>query len=352
MRPSGGTAQGSAASTGKTGLLEEDDLHRELVRAGLDVRPIPRIQHASVQEARRSIAERRGPLLFPGLSDGWEARRTWNPPDLARDHGHKTVTALMGLPASGTTFPRSQPSYARTLSFADFLASMMTASAANPCYLAYVRPDELVPQRDYDFAPLVQDREHPTDTRLWIGSTGTRSMLHSDLKDNLFCQIWGQKHVVLLSWEHSRAAYPCVNNIVNSRVDLAEFDLKRFPRLKSAVLYSTTLVPGDVLLVPRGCWHDMRSRTPSISLNHWFGPPLALADYAALLLRLGPRFWAATLVDFVRYGVLNRPEPTRFFFSPPSTGRRVYDLIRWGDFSRANDPTKAEGPVDGTIRHT
>ncbi len=151
--------------------------------------------------------------------------------------------------------------------------------------------------------------------------------------------MFGEKHVVLVPWEHSLAAYPFPDNIVNSRVDLADLDLDRFPRLRSAVLLASTVQPGDVLFIPRGCWHDLRSRTPSISLNHWFGPPMQARDYLMLLARLGPRCWAETARDFVRHGVLGRQERTLFFFSPPSTGRRLYDAIRWGDFSRENDPS-------------
>ena len=107
------------------------------------------------------------------------------------------------------------------------------------------------------------------------------------------------------------------------------------------MLYAGTVRAGDIVFMARGCWHDIRSRTPSVSLNHWFGSPLTARDYVGLVLRSGPRFWAATARDFVLHGVLRRPENTYFFFSPPSTGKRLFDRIRWGDFSRENDPSKS-----------
>jgi hypothetical protein len=318
---------------------EPDELVVAMREAGLTVRPIPRVVRATAKDLRRAIADRRGPVLFSGLIDGWRARMAWSPTNLVREHGDKVVTALMDLPAGGVLFPKEQHHYERTLPFADFVDSMMTASPDAPCYLAYTRAEELFPPGDYDFAGVRGGSSEGTDTRVWIGSAGTRSMLHSDLKDNLFCQVLGQKHLVLLPWESSSAAYPFPHNLVNSQVDLANVDVRRFPRLKRTVFYSGIVNPGEMLFMPRGCWHDVRSRTPSISINHWFGAPLDVKDYAGLLLRLGPRYWAATVQDFVRHGVLRRQEETYFFFSPPSTGKRVYDFLRWGDFSRDNDPS-------------
>jgi Cupin-like domain len=245
----------------------------------------------------------------------------------------------MDLPSSGTLFPKEQHCYERVLTLAEFIERIITAAPTAPCYLAYTRAEGLFPASDYDFSPLTGDTPYGTDTRVWIGSAGTRSMLHSDLKDNLFCQIWGEKHVVLLPWEQSRTAYPFPTNLVNSQIDLAELDLKRFPRLRKAILYAGTVRAGDILFMPRGCWHDVRSRTPSVSLNHWFGPPLRFSNYAELLLKSGPRFWAATVRDFLVHGLLGRREQVTFFFSPPSTGKRLYDLLRWRDFSRDNDPS-------------
>ncbi|WP_084960735.1 cupin-like domain-containing protein [Thermoactinospora rubra] len=319
-------------------LRHQGDLADTLRAAGLDVRPLPRSDDPTPAAVRRAIAERAGPMLFPGLAGSWPARTAWTPENLARAHGHKLVTALMDLPASGVLFPQDQKDYERTMPFAEFVAAMLAAPADSPCYLAYTRAAELFPASDYDFEPLTGRQPYGTDTRVWIGSAGTRSMLHSDLKDNFFCQIWGDKHVVLVPWKHARDVYPFPDNLVNSQVDLANPDLDRFPRLRRAVFYAGTVRPGDVLFMPRGCWHDIRSLTPSVSLNHWFGRPLGAADYAALLLRSGPRSWAATARDFVRYGLLRRRERTVFFFSPPSTGKRLYDLLRWGDFSRENDP--------------
>jgi hypothetical protein len=324
-------------------VVEKQDVEEHLRNVGLDVRPLPRRPDATLTSLRHCVTGRSGPALFQGLMDAWPARTTWTPELFAATRGEQVVTALMNLPCTETLLPQDQKNYQRTLRFSEFLEHMLVATPEAPCYLAYTRADELLPSSDYDFEGLL-DRSGG-DTRVWIGSAGTRSMLHSDLKDNLFCQIWGHKRVVLIPWEHSRCVYPFPNNLVNSQIDLATVETDRFPRLRSAVLYAGTLAPGDLLYIPRGCWHDIRSLGPSISMNHWFGDGLGFRDYAALLARLGPEHWLAAAVDFVRHGVLGRAEPTLFLFSPPSTGRRLYDALRRTGFSGANDPVSEELPL-------
>lgn len=308
--------------------------------AGLDVRPVPSPAESTSDALRRAVADRTGPMLFPGLCGRWPALTSWTPDRLRRDHGHRRVTALLDLPSGGVLYPRDQRYYERALGFGEFVDRMLAATAEAPCYLAYQRAREIFDDGEYNFDSLLGQAGEGTDTRVWIGSAGTRSMLHSDLKDNLFCQVWGEKDVTLLSWEDSRAAYPFPDNLVNSQVDLAEPDLARFPRLAGVVFRSATVRPGDVLFIPRGCWHDIRSRTPSVSVNHWFGEPQTMGSYVRLLARLGPRYWASTARDFAVHGLLRRQEKTLFFFSPPSTGKRLYDAARWRSFSHENDPSR------------
>lgn len=321
-----------------TGFYQGADVGRMLRASGLSVIPLEAGVRSGPDELKRAIGFRR-PLLSPGLAADWPALIRWSPSELSSRHHDAEVTALMNLPSEGTLFPQGQQKYEQTLPMAEFVRTMLTTSPQAPCYLGYKRATELFPKSDYDFDSLLAELNVEPDTRAWIGSAGTRSMLHSDLKDNLFCQIWGIKHVVLIPWSDSPAAYPFPDNIVNSQLDLARWDPARHPRLRRARIYAGLVRPGDVLYIPRGCWHDIRSCTPSVSLNHWFGAPLRLRDYLPLMARLGPRCWQATARDFIRSGLLGRSEVTNFFFSPPSTGRRLFDALRWGNFSRASDPT-------------
>jgi hypothetical protein len=300
--------------------------------------PAPRLDRPDRAALDRLFAGDQ-PALITGAIAAWPALARWTPTQFAAAFGDREVEALVDLPAHGVLYPRDQATYARTMRFAE-LATRMTAADGLPCYLAYSHLPAVLDERraDFDFSALTGDDGATSDTRLWIGSAGTRSMLHSDLKHNLFVQVWGRKVVFLVPFADSRAVYPCFDNIVNSAVDPDALDLARFPRFRHARVYAAVVEPGDVVFIPRGCWHHFRSLAPSISLNHWWGTALTHRDYLRLLVGLGPRHWAATARDFVLHGVLGRTYARRFFFSPPSTGRRLYDLLTARDFSKDNDP--------------
>ncbi len=301
-------------------------------------RPLPRLDRPD-RAALDHLFAGAAPALLSGAISAWPALMRWTPQQFVAAFGDREIEALVDLPTHGVLYPRDQATYLRKMTFGEFAARMVTAGTL-PCYLAYSHLPAVLDERraDFDFAAVTGSQDPASDTRLWIGSAGTRSMLHSDLKQNLFVQIWGRKAAILVPFADSRAVYPCFDNIVNSAVDPDAVDLERFPRFRKACVYSAIVEPGDVVFIPRGCWHHFRSLEPSISLNHWWGPSLTHRDYLRLLVGLGPRHWAATARDFVLHGVLGRTSARRFFFSPPSTGRRLFDLLTTRDFSKSNDP--------------
>jgi len=56
-----------------------------------------------------------------------------------------------------------------------------------------------------------------------------------------------------------------------SAVDVETPDLDAHPRFAGARAWDAILGPGDVLVIPRGWWHYVRSMTVSASINFWSG---------------------------------------------------------------------------------
>ena len=308
-------------------------------------RPLRRCHQPSTSELK-SLLSGDEPVLLTGLIGEWPALRRWTPRWLAQEVGDRPIQALMDLPTEGVLYAKDQDDYLRSMSFADFVQHMETVPNTQPCYLAYTRATDIFEhlRRDYDFDAITGGGQAKTDTRIWIGSGGTRSLLHSDLKPNLFAQLYGRKEALLVPFADSRYVYPFTDNLVNSRIDPDVIDLRAFPKFRRARVYSVLVEPGEIVFIPAGCWHYFRATEPSISLNHWFGEDLAVRDLLKLLVKLGPEHWAAVGRDFVRHGVLGRREVRNFFFSPRSTGKRIFDLLTSGDFSKESDPTKTSGP--------
>ncbi len=299
--------------------------------------PLPKLHTNKTDQLMAAIRDDT-PIQISGLIDQWPAMQ-WTFDTLGASLGTRKVKVLLDLPKTGGVLAGGQEAYEQFMPFGDFVKRIQSYDGS-PCYLGYSRATDFLQERinSYDFGPLTTKSKHPTDTRLWIGSKGTCSGLHTDLKDNIFAQIVGKKRVFLVPCNQTHLVHPFIDNIVNSEVDPENYNHEKFPNFVKADVYSTVVGPGDVLFIPKGWWHYLRSEEPSISINHWFGSPVSSLTYLGLLMRLGPSYLSRTFVDMVRYGILGKKYRKEFFFSPQSTGERLLNLIRYGNFSKENDP--------------
>ncbi|WP_082484417.1 cupin-like domain-containing protein [Pseudomonas sp. Leaf129] len=301
------------------------------------------VLHTSHKSDLTKSIEQGVPIIVNGLASCWPGAR-WNFDVLRKKIGHKEVKALIDLPTTGGELDGGHERYEKIMRFQNFI-DLAHDEAARPCYLGYIRSNEFLDDFDKDFLFESITNSYPgdCDTRLWIGSKGTCSGLHSDLKDNIFLQVYGFKTVYLVPFEDTPYVYPYIDNIVNSRIDCESYSPELFPKFKKARVYKGMVSPGDMMFIPKGWWHYLKSSTPSISVNHWFGYPVPGGTYCKMLVRLGPKYIARTLRDMFVYSLMGRQYRKEFFFTPQSTGERFFNYLVSGDFSKENDPVNLQG---------
>ena len=113
---------------------------------------------------------------------------------------------------------------------------------------------------------------------LWTGPAGTLSVLHFDRAHNLFAQLYGQKKWILFPPEDAKYLYWPSPNLRREMMQFSPVDaerpaMARFPLFAKATPIEIILKPGELLFLPAAWWHQVRSLTPSISLNFfWFRP--------------------------------------------------------------------------------
>lgn len=124
--------------------------------------------------------------------------------------------------------------------------------------------------------------------------SGTITRSHFDSYDNLLSQVAGYKVVRLHAPADSGGMYAIRGSAATgdkgataavaaggggddttsqgnvSAVDVEAPDWAAHPLHAGVVTYDALLGPGDVLFIPKGWWHYVRSLTPSFSLNCWF----------------------------------------------------------------------------------
>lgn len=121
--------------------------------------------------------------------------------------------------------------------------------------------------------------------RFWLGPSGTVTPLHCDYDDNIFAQIWGAKRIFLSPPHHDEFLYPREANAIlfGSPFDPEAPDFEKFPLARQAAMIECIMQPGELLYVPAGWYHQVRSLTFSLSANRWARAlPLALNGDASL----------------------------------------------------------------------
>jgi len=152
-----------------------------------------------------------------------------------------------------------------------------------------------------------------TSLNIWLGPGGTISPAHTDPHHNLLAQVFGRKYVRLYAPTQGHHLYPMTSSPCSpdvspdlpgddshtlhgvdmhntSQVDVgleasfpgmaaedkerhvaaAMAQRARFPSFTNAKCLEAVLGPGEMLYIPRGWWHYVRSLEASCSVSFWW----------------------------------------------------------------------------------
>jgi hypothetical protein len=206
-------------------------------------------------------------VVIEGAIDDWPALSRWTPDYLRQAVGAAPVEYQAGRNAN-PDFEIDKDRHRRTMPFADWLD--LIEAGGNDAYItAYNSAGNaraLAPlERDLGFLDAWLTRAHGM---VWIGPPGTFTPLHFDLTNNLLAQLVGRKQVTLLPpsetprLHHNRHVFSDVHDIGD------ESRLSLYPSARDARRFEIDLGPGELLYVPIGWWHQVRSREFSVMLTY------------------------------------------------------------------------------------
>lgn len=242
--------------------------------------PLPRPLTALPRLACPSIPSFLSRCLLPGaphlltdcLSD-WPALagpRRWTPDRLLRLAGPRTVPVELGSQYTETDWTQ------RLMTVEQFVSRHLAGDRSGPTgYLAQHQLLDQVPRLMADLEVpdyCYTGKEEDVDVNVWIGPGGTVSPAHNDPKHNLLCQVAGTKYVALFLPDQAPNLYPIEEAMMgnSSRVDLDRPDLEQFPRLAELEGQGGLLRAGEMLYIPPGVWHYVRSLEQSFSVSFWW----------------------------------------------------------------------------------
>jgi hypothetical protein len=292
--------------------------------------PVPRTEALCLSTFQTKVASTstHKPMIVEGAIQYWPAldERPWSSPSYLLEQtlgGRRLVPVEVGKSYTDEGWGQN------IITFKEFMKTYMFHTDANSeestttqktGYLAQhdlfaqipaLRADISIPDYCYcDPAPSPHLTHIKPTAKLeepllnaWFGPAGTVSPLHTDPYHNILAQVVGYKYVRLYAPEETGKLYPRsadddgVDMSNTSQVDLDEamsawseiscwpreagdkdstlqqarnnFDAQ-FPAFKSAPYHEAILSPGELLYLPIGWWHYIRSLTPSFSVSFWF----------------------------------------------------------------------------------
>jgi hypothetical protein len=216
------------------------------------------------------------PFLIPGLASRWPLSG-FTPQTLRERFSDLPVRARVGDYVNTAFVPDRAM---QDMSMLDYLDLVAAGTEGLPPYLGNL---ELRALNRFCYWPAYFKKPGPP--RFWLGPAGTVTPLHADYDDNIFVQIWGSKRIFLAPPHHDEFLYPREANalLFGSPFDPEAPDFDKFPLARAASTIECIVHPGDMLYVPAGWYHQVRSLAFSLSANRWSrAMPLALGGAAAL----------------------------------------------------------------------
>ena len=239
-------------------------------RVARDLPAISTVPRVRIQDAAafRARAAQGLPFMITGLVERWPLF-SLTPQTLRDRFGDLHVRARVG-DYINTAFALDRAM--QDMSMLEYL-DLVSADSAGPQDLAPLPPYlgnlELRALNGMCHWPAYFDKMGPP--RFWLGPSGTVTPLHCDYDDNIFAQIWGTKHIFLSPPHHDKFLYTSEANamLFGSKFDPEVSDFDKFPLARHASMIECTVNPGELLYVPAGWYHQVRSLTFSLSANRW-----------------------------------------------------------------------------------
>jgi hypothetical protein len=236
---------------------------------------VDRVDNLSPADFAKNYVEPRQPVLVSGGLKDCAAFSEWSFDYLRARAGNREVV-LKEWAASGIRLERaSLCDYIDSLELYETQREGDTVTITRrPAYLHDVPLVSLLPKAAFDLArfpatyfPDWYGAEWPKFAQLFLGPSGSVTPLHFDclLTHNLFFQVRGRKRFTLLPHEQLDYCYP--HDWRWCAVDVESPDYERHPLYRKAYPVEVVVEAGDVLYMPPGTLHHVRSLDCALSFN-------------------------------------------------------------------------------------
>ncbi len=212
------------------------------------------------------------PVILTDMMGDWKALSQWTPDYLKVNYG-KAKVEIQANRQSNPLYEIEVENHKRTILLSDYVDMVVSSGETNDFYMVAnnknIHRDEL--RSLLDDIKMFPDYLDANDSDLegkvffWFGPAGTVTPLHHDPANLMMAHVYGRKHWRLISPDQIHLLYNYRG--VFSQVDLDCPDYYKYPLFKNINIIEVTLEPGEVIFIPVGWWHHVKSLDISISMS-------------------------------------------------------------------------------------
>lgn len=231
-------------------------------------RPVDKVSGVSNEEFEQTFFRKKKPVVFSDIVNKWLAYTTWSL-DFFRNLDFDLPVHI----EDGDVLQGETQFHKETLN--DYVASLLALELNNEqvSYLSAFDILRFLPElaKDVDFSLLT----HMTVKNVlfaWLGPPQTVTGFHTDWVHNLLAQIHGRKEILLVAPHQSKLMYRSRKYDFRSQLSeivIDEKTLDNFPDFRNVDVFRVVLLPGEMLFIPKGWWHYVKSLDISISVNNF-----------------------------------------------------------------------------------
>jgi ribosomal protein L16 Arg81 hydroxylase len=240
------------------------------VRSAAKFQTVERRSNVPREEFRDKYYAANRPVILLDLMKEWTARTLWNPEYLRAKCGNEMVEVMTGRNLD-PRYEINAELHKTVMPFGQYIDQITQNGAGNDWYL--VANNNVLHRQGmrHLYKDIVVFPEYLDDNNLdggvffWFGPAGTVTPLHHDVMNVLMAQVCGRKRVTLIPSEQIHRVYNDIG--VYSQVDCEKPDYQKFPEFRNVQMQRFVLKPGEVLFIPVGWWHHVRSLDVSITVS-------------------------------------------------------------------------------------
>ncbi len=246
------------------------EINSKLAELSPNFGKIERISRISRQDFLENYYAKNTPLIITNMMDDWEAMSLWSPEHLKTKYGNAQVEIQVNR-NSDPQYEINCEHHKKTVKLSEYVDMVLNGGESNDYYMVannsnLEREDLKDLLNDITMFPEFLDESNTRGSVFfWFGPAGTITPLHHDPVNLMMAHVYGRKRWRIISPYQTPLLYNYVG--VFSKVDCENPDYNKYPLFKNVNIIEVVLEPGELIFIPVGWWHQVKSLDTSISLS-------------------------------------------------------------------------------------